>query len=324
MLVSLFGLLLLAGTIFALSRVVDQSEEHIAEIKSIHVAGTRGSDNKLKESEANRALRIEVIRSLDAERLSADYYELTDDSLSCLENMKRLKDLSLGFTRVSDRGIEHIARLPLVKLNLIETRITDRGLSGIARIKSLAVLSVASTGVTDRGMIYLKDLENLRDLNLSNTRITDRGIATLAPGLENLSTLNIGNTFVTKNCLPGLASMRGLQGLIIDGTEIRGGDLEDYLAGKIDLLTLYMENCHVTDSDIKAIVRSFPRLKHLNISGTGVGEEGIKSLEQLPSLKLLIIRRMPGIPGRALDRLRKRNPDLSIDQGLVNLDNIFK
>jgi len=323
MLVSLFGLLLLACTIFALARVVDQSEEHIAEIKSIHVAGTRGSDNKLKESEASRALRIEVNRSLDAERLSADYYELTDDSLSCLENMKRLKDLSLGFTRISDRGIEHIARLPLVKLNLIETRITDRGLSGIARIRSLAVLSVASTGVTDRGMIYLKDLENLRDLNLSNTRITDRGIATLAPALKNLTSLNIGNTFVSKNCLPCLASMRGLESLIIDGTEIKGGDL-DCLAGKIDLLTLYMENCNVTDSDIKAIVRSFPGLKHLNISGTGVGEEGIKSLEQLPTLKLLIIRRMPAIPGRALDRLRKRNPALSIDQGLVNLDNILK
>ncbi|MGD9682585.1 MAG: hypothetical protein AB7W16_15465 [Candidatus Obscuribacterales bacterium] len=323
MFVCLFGLLLLAGTIYAVTRVVNQSEEHIEEIKSIHVAGTRGSDNKLKESEADRAFRLEINKSLSAERLSADYYELTDDSLARLEQMKRLKDLSLGFTRVSDRGIEHIARLPLVKLNLTETRITDKGLEDIARIKSLTVLNLGSTAITDEGMRYLKTMENLNNLNISNAKISDKGIATIAPALKHLRHLNIANTFATRNCLSSLARMKGLATLIIDGTEIRGEDL-DCLAGKLDLESLCMENCHVTDGDIKLFVERFPHLVHLNISGTRVSDEGIKSLESLANLRLLQIRRMPDLSKQALDRLKKGKPALTIDQGLANFDNIFK
>jgi len=91
---------------------------------------------------------------------------LTDAGLKYVGKLTNLKNLSLGFTRISDSGIKYLVKLPLESLSLCSTDITDGALDHIARIKTLRYLNLSETNITDEGIQKLRSLRDLNDLHL--------------------------------------------------------------------------------------------------------------------------------------------------------------
>jgi Leucine Rich repeat len=81
---------------------------------------------------------------------------LTDEKLEvAVRHMKELKSLravTLGFTKVTDAGLVHLAGLPqLEELGLAQTAVTDAGLTHLKGLKKLKRLDLVGTKVTDKG-----------------------------------------------------------------------------------------------------------------------------------------------------------------------------
>lgn len=86
---------------------------------------------------------------------------LTDEKLEeAVGHMKKLRSLravTLGFTKVTDAGLVHLAGLTeLEELGLAQTAVTDAGLSHLKALKKLKRLDLAGTKVTDKGAADLK------------------------------------------------------------------------------------------------------------------------------------------------------------------------
>jgi len=61
--------------------------------------------------------------------------------------------LDLSDTRLTDAGLDHIAKLPLLHdLDLDRTRITDERIMKLARLKKIVRLGVTSRSVTKAGV----------------------------------------------------------------------------------------------------------------------------------------------------------------------------
>ena len=73
------------------------------------------------------ARRLQNLRAVKHLRLDLSY-GMTDDKLVQIENWENLEFLSLGFTKVTDRGLEHLKGLTRLKeLDLYETETTVEG-----------------------------------------------------------------------------------------------------------------------------------------------------------------------------------------------------
>lgn len=91
---------------------------------------------------------------------------MTEDDLKALEEVKSLRYLYLNVPTMTDRDMEHFAKLP----NLESLRIHGNQLQ-----------------ITDAGLLPLEHLATLRFLNLRGTPVTEQGIAALRaklPGLK--------------------------------------------------------------------------------------------------------------------------------------------
>jgi internalin A len=101
--------------------------------------------------------------------------EVTDDALAALKDLPSLRRLNLGFTRVTDGGIER--------------------LKGCVRLEVLLLFGCFQ--VTDMGVAHLKALTRLRHLDLSHTNVTDKGLEQLH-GLVGLRHLGLQGVHLGK------------------------------------------------------------------------------------------------------------------------------
>ncbi|MBN8458926.1 MAG: hypothetical protein J0M04_13915 [Verrucomicrobia bacterium] len=83
---------------------------------------------------------------------------VSDACLAHLARIPRLKDLTLERTRVTAAGLRRIGDLNrTVTLHLGFSRMTDPGLEPLAGVLNLRSLSLSGTTVTNRGMAALKE-----------------------------------------------------------------------------------------------------------------------------------------------------------------------
>ncbi|XP_045910362.1 uncharacterized protein si:ch73-173p19.1 isoform X1 [Micropterus dolomieu] len=145
--------------------------------------------------------RLSLLFELDL----TDYTQVTDEGVSQLSTMARLKKLSLSNTQVTDAGLPSLRSLQeLQELCLDRTAVTSGGVAElITCLPHLQVLGLASTQVGDtvvrRGLIRCNQLIKL---NLSRTRITDHGLKFMKN--MHLAQVNMDGTGVT---LMGIASL---------------------------------------------------------------------------------------------------------------------
>jgi hypothetical protein len=121
----------------------------------------------------------------------------TDDDLILLREQFHLVDQELGFTRISDAGLEHLKGLPnLDVLDFDGTAITDDGLKELKGLTKLVGLNLADTAISDSGLEHLKAFKNLKYLKLRRTHITDAGIEHLK-ALTSLEGIALDGTAIT-------------------------------------------------------------------------------------------------------------------------------
>jgi hypothetical protein len=155
-------------------------------------------------------------------RLGIDYFECpvsvvlrskaTDELLSDVGKLSRVKLLFLASSRVTDSGLEYLKGLhELRHLELNGTRITDAGLahlSGMTRLQSLYL--DGDQGITDAGLSHLRSMRRLDILSANETGVTDAGLENLV-SLATLKCVYFDYTGVTddgaqrlKRSVPGL------------------------------------------------------------------------------------------------------------------------
>ena len=126
----------------------------------------------------SRLLRVEFL---------ADPDRVDDKSLKALAPLRRhIGMLGLGATRVTDKSIAEIIRLPkLVRLDLQRTGLTDKGLLQLAKgaPPHLRRLNLSSPAVTDSGVTALAAMRQLKTVYLWQTRASTAGARMLRGNL---------------------------------------------------------------------------------------------------------------------------------------------
>jgi hypothetical protein len=158
---TLLVFILVAGVGFGWLGVrVQQSRKHQAAVAKLQESGaTITFDND------GWAKTVEFPSSELTEQAS-----VRDAALVPLKDLPKLQELTLGQTRITDVGLQHLARLKNLKVLDLSTGFDQ---------------DLVFPDVTDAGLESLKKLANLRTLVLKGTRVTDEGVKEFQRALPN-------------------------------------------------------------------------------------------------------------------------------------------
>ncbi|HIJ65508.1 MAG TPA: sigma-70 family RNA polymerase sigma factor [Candidatus Hydrogenedentes bacterium] len=249
---------------------------------------------------------------------------ITDKGLGYLSRLKNLEKLSFcSGTGVTDAGIEFLAGLDnLNNLSLYSTGITDNALQTLATMKSLGRLNIqchSSRNITVSGVNHLNALTNLEELEVSPV-VQDYAGLDLS-GLRNLKKLDIwldgGLRDEDMACLAELTGLIRLQpGYSTTFSDAGMAHLKNLKA----LEYLYVGGDMITDKGLSYLADK-RRLKALSIQGGGtmmargvadITERGLRHLEDLDALRILVIETRHYLSPAAVNRLYRELPSLVI------------
>lgn len=109
----------------------------------------------------------DVLRDMPRlERISLCGLATTDETLSALKHVPRLKWLRVSKAHVGDGGLVHVAALrDLELLSLEDTAVTEDGLRHLRGLNRLKWLSLSFVP-TERAVPHVRALPNLQNLNI--------------------------------------------------------------------------------------------------------------------------------------------------------------
>jgi hypothetical protein len=187
--VAAIGLGLVLLVIWPLWRIFGPAIEHSIEnpvttvesrddIENLPSHVDRLSAPSLSDSDLEYLSSRVSVRELDL----GDNPNITDEGLRHVARIQGIEHLSLIRTGISDKGIRHLRKLPLIYIALWHTQTGDEGLGYIAEMAPMKQLQLKDCQrVTDKGVLKLKKLNHLWMVNLSGcNRITDRSVEALS------------------------------------------------------------------------------------------------------------------------------------------------
>jgi Leucine-rich repeat (LRR) protein len=253
---------------------------------------------------------------------------VTDADLRRLEGLHYLRTLNLTRTKITDVGMEHLAKLTgVTDLNLCFAEyLTEDGIAHLKGWTALERLNLRGTKVTSKVFPTLGRLTSLRSLDLANTQIDDDGFEELA-ALPKLEELAIGGNRLTGACLSLLRPIQSLRRLDVGGMQrvdsgLWGLALTGYnlarLASLTQLESLTLAGANLSDRGIDrpgqaeairtelrdlAALAQLVNLQVLDLSGTPVSADALAALRQLPRLRELRLGVTPKIDDSAVGNL---------------------
>jgi hypothetical protein len=181
-----------------------------------------------------------------------------DEHLRLLKPFRRLVELTLVDSRVTDAGMKELAQFPnLTRLELRGTAITDAGLKEISRLEKLQTLGLSGTPITDKGVAELAGMPELRQLYLGGTKMTDTGVKTLSR-LENLTLLGLNGVRLTDIGLAELAKFKQLKTLNLGGNRVTDALIPQLLKLQ-NLAELKLANSKITDAGLQQLKAALPQ-----------------------------------------------------------------
>ena len=266
--------------------------------------------------------RIETNR--DGEVVIADLQRtfVVDEHLDQLLALPALREIHLGYTKITDLGLERLIPLENVKvLNLrYAENITDLGIAHLKHWRSLEQLDACGTKVTSSLFQHLTGMSRLRSLDVGFSRVNDDFFEQLAD-LENLQHLGFGGNKMSGAAFPLLKLIPSLTSLDISGEQrtdsglwsVAASDFNiDEIAQLKQLKHLDIANALVSDQGV-AKLAGLQQLESLNLSNTRVSAKGLEALSQLPQLEQLKLWQCSGIGDDAVPVLAKM-PSLKVLQ----------
>lgn len=171
--------------------------------------------------------------------------------------------LDAGYARFLDVSDDDLARSPppafVRNLALGRTGVTDRGVEYLKHCRSLDWLDLSHTEVGDAGLAPLAGLSSLTHLGLEGARVTDAGLPSLA-GLSRLEELDLSSTAIGDDGLLQVARLAGLKSLWLTETQVTGAGLS-HLAALKDLEELHVERTAVDATAVQRLRQLLPRLQ---------------------------------------------------------------
>jgi hypothetical protein len=146
----------------------------------------------------------------ELDRQYREFLNVTDADLADIPRPERLKNLALGRTAVSDKGLASLADCKSLEwLDLSHLPISDAGIAHVAGATKLKQFFLEGTKLTDASLPQIAAARQLEELDLSQLAITDEGLAAIA-GLKQLRVLYLTGSPISD---AGLAHLRGLKQL---------------------------------------------------------------------------------------------------------------
>lgn len=103
-------------------------------------------------------------------RVNFRYYHANDDDLErMVEVIKSIDQLDLDETDVSEKGIEHLNKLELIKEIRLKGchNINDQAMPFLCKLKGVELLHLKGTAITTNGFEHIAKLKNLKTLLIS-------------------------------------------------------------------------------------------------------------------------------------------------------------
>lgn len=307
------GILLIGGFIALTFKLIDQEDKHVRDVEKVRIAEDFSQDLVGTDDDTDTVNSI-VERNPNATECDLSAVTVDDKLMKKVGALKRLQELSLSHSKVTDEGLKYILGMPLVKLDLSGTVITDKGLDYVAKIPTLFRVDLSSTKVTDAGLRKLARLQQMGIIVLNGTVVTDAGIASLK-SCKKLSRVYVGSTKVTNECLTCVVPMN-LYAIYCENTAITGDGINKYLKNS-KLKKLSLERCDISDKDVTAIIAAAPGLQYLNVGSTKLTDNGLMKLARMLTLKSLRVANCRGITEAGLKRFAQVRPDCKLENHYI-------
>jgi internalin A len=301
------------------------------------------------EAQGGRVVRDQAGRIVDVSLARTWATDADIERIAGIDVFKNLKRLDLSLTYVSDRGAERLRALDqLEELNLFAAEfITDAAMAFLRGNRQLKTLNLRGTDVTDTSLAYVAELSHLKSLDISFTQITDVGLEHLA-SLAQLEELNLGGNKISGASLHVLKLLPKLRKLSFYGIQRRNAGwcwapvVTDPELETISLLTGLEElnigsgvalgaprptdlgpadgeaecriagGLRVTDLGL-ARLSKLEKLQRLDVSGSAITPNGLKSLANLRDLRRLSLWNVKGIDDTAAPYLEALGHLTSLD-----------
>ena len=210
---------------------------------------------------------------------------VTNERLAAL-NLPKLQQLHLLGTSITDEGMAVLAEAVNLREVLIDSQlITDRSMEVLCALPQLVSLFLDEVPlITDAGVAHLQRRTELRELRLKGTHLSDRGVRSFTH-LQGLWSVGLSKTLVTDRGVADLAAMRKLSLLSLDDTVVVGDGLCSLPVG--NQISIYLDNCPVTDAAVIAFCQHLIDLKDLSLLGTPITDRCLPALASLPRLEML-------------------------------------
>lgn len=122
--------------------------------------------------------------------------DVTDETLTYLKGMTRLRELDLNNTQITGVGLQSLQGSKLEILRLRKTPITDESLKHLQAIPTIQQLDLSETRIGDAGLAHLCKLPNLKVLLLRETPITENGFQQHLAPMPSLERVSVDRTAV--------------------------------------------------------------------------------------------------------------------------------
>jgi tRNA A-37 threonylcarbamoyl transferase component Bud32/Leucine-rich repeat (LRR) protein len=102
---------------------------------------------------------LKAISALPSLRiLRLDKSGISDADLSAIKHLKNLSMLTLRYSQIGDKGVEHLVDTQIAQIDLQHSNITDKALESLAKMKALKEVGLHSCKVSEAAMDQLKKL----------------------------------------------------------------------------------------------------------------------------------------------------------------------
>jgi hypothetical protein len=221
---------------------------------------------------------------------------INDDDIKRLTLSPTISELVILGDRfeneITDAGLKIIAEsFSLTGLTFYNcTRVTSQGLRPLASQVGLQSFTCSDSKLDDDCFEMAKRWPKLRFLYIGSDNITDAGVLRFCqlPQAANLTSILLWSEHLTGASLRELSKLKSIDHLSL-ASQLNDDDME-FVASMKSLRFLYLfNNRKITDQGICKL-NKLTDLEDLNLSCTGISDEGLMSLTALPKLRTILTK----------------------------------
>ena len=229
-----------------------------------------------------------------------------DDDLELISQLDQITSLNLdGSKRLTDKGLQHLARMPQLRELILGGPVTDRGLEPLRHLRELRVFKMFwQPNITDEGIANLRFCDQLEEIDLLGCNTGDGAIAALTgkpklrrfktgrnvtdDGLELLHEFLAFKTAQTAEPKFGLMSFSvEPNNLLIDGPFTRKGlNSLRGLDGVVGL-SFFWHTSQLRGDDLQTL-DGLSNLVYLGCQGELCDDDAMRHIAALPKLRMLM------------------------------------